>query len=62
MKVPLTYNDVSIDVFESTASSKSTLPSKTDLERLIVENGGDFAQLRTPGNMAIPVGSKKTRK
>jgi hypothetical protein len=43
------------DVFESKA------PSKKDLERLIVEYGGEFAQARTEGNMAIPVGGRLGR-
>lgn len=45
-----------IDVFESKD------PPKKELEKIIVENGGEFAQARTEGNLAIPIGNRLGRK
>lgn len=45
-----------IDVFESKD------PPKKELEKMIVENGGEFAQARTEGNLAIPIGNRLGRK
>jgi hypothetical protein len=47
---------VVVDVFESKD------PPKKALERMILENGGEFAQGRTEENLAIPIGSRLGRK
>jgi hypothetical protein len=48
--------NIAIDVFESKD------PPKKELEKMIVENGGEFAQARTEGNLAIPIGNRLGRK